>query len=131
MAGDVSPPGGSTPQTAITVDPVVTTTMFDPAEQAAWDIAVSRGLNIGAADVRAMLAAAAAHQQFAPFADAVQEIRRIAQELGRQQGRAAQLAADKQLAEDVRALYLAPGDDEQLSGMVPFAGLLDGQADTT
>ena len=40
-------------------EPVVTTTMFTPAEQAAWDVAVGRGLALTAADLRAMLEAAA------------------------------------------------------------------------
>jgi hypothetical protein len=39
-------------------EPVVTTTMFTPAEQAAWEVAVERGLAITAADLRAMLTAA-------------------------------------------------------------------------
>jgi hypothetical protein len=38
---------------------VVTTTMFSEAEQAAWRVAVDRGLSITAADLRRMLEAAA------------------------------------------------------------------------
>jgi hypothetical protein len=47
-------------------EPVVTTTMFTPAEQAAWQVAVDRGLSIEAADVRAMLAAAAESDEDLP-----------------------------------------------------------------
>jgi hypothetical protein len=39
-------------------EPVVTTSMFTPAEQAAWQVAVERGLPIEAADLRALLNAA-------------------------------------------------------------------------
>ena len=45
--------GGQVPE------PVVTTTMFTGPEKAAWQVAVSRGLGVGAADVRALLEAAA------------------------------------------------------------------------
>jgi hypothetical protein len=38
-------------------EPVVTTTMFTPAEQAAWEVAVERGLAVTAADLRALLKA--------------------------------------------------------------------------
>ena len=41
------------------IDPVVTTTMFTDAERAAWEVAVQRGLRIEAADLRAVLEAAA------------------------------------------------------------------------
>jgi hypothetical protein len=39
-------------------EPVVTTTMFDDHEKAAWEVAVDRGLPIEAADLRALLRAA-------------------------------------------------------------------------
>lgn len=42
-------------------DEVVTTTMFSDAEQAAWRIAVIRGVAITAADLRYMLEAAMPH----------------------------------------------------------------------
>ncbi len=40
-------------------EPVVTTTMFTPAEQAAWEVAKARCLSIDAADLRALLSAGA------------------------------------------------------------------------
>ena len=79
---------------------VVTTTMFSEAEQAAWRVAVDRGLSITAADLRRMLEAAETRVGFVPESEIAVAVAAAMKEI-----RAQVYAEIRQLAAEARATY--------------------------